>query len=165
VEFRYSAHSKPELGGLQADSGVSFNVSHSHSTALFAFSRRRAVGIDVERERTNIEVSDIATRFFSESEQAVLLGLAKDQQPQAFFACWTRKEAFVKAKGEGLSLPLHQFDVSLIPGQPAEILGTRPHTEERHHWSLWSLDAGPGYAAALVVEGKDVQLVYPLVKA
>src|SRR5215469_4235521 len=71
VELRYSAHSKPELGGLQADSG-----------ALFAFSRRRAVGIDVERERTNIEVCDIATRFFSESEQAVLLGLARDQQPQ-----------------------------------------------------------------------------------
>jgi len=158
VEFRYSAHGKPELSGAQADSGLAFNASHSGSVALFAFVRRRAVGIDVEQLRDDIEVCDIATRFFSESEQASMLRLAKDLQQQAFFACWTRKEAFVKAKGEGLSLPLNDFDVSLIPGQPARILATRPNAQERDHWSMWNLDAGRGFAAAVVVEGQERRL-------
>jgi len=159
VEFRYSAHGKPELSGAQADSGLAFNASHSGSVALFAFVRRRAVGIDVEQLRDDIEVCDIATRFFSESEQASMLRLAKDLQHEAFFAGWTRKEAFVKAKGEGLSLPLHQFDVSLAPGQPPEILATRPDADERQRWLLRDLDAGHGYAAALVVEVNAVRLI------
>ena len=165
LEFQYSAHGKPELRGRQADSEVTFNVSHSDSSAFFAFTLSRAVGIDVEQLRADIEVCEIAKRFFSESEQAALRGLAEHLQHQAFFACWTRKEAFVKAKGEGLSLPLHQFDVSLTPGQPAEILGTRPDAEERHRWSLWDLDAGSGYAAALVVEGNDVRPALQYVEA
>jgi 4'-phosphopantetheinyl transferase len=158
VEFRYSAHGKPQLSSAHADCDLNFNLSHSGSVALFAFSRRRAVGIDVEQIRADIEVNEIADRFFSESEQTSLRALAKNLQHCAFFACWTRKEAFVKAKGEGLSLPLRQFDVSLTPGRPAEILATRPDREERHLWSLWDLDVGPGCAAAVVVEGKDVRI-------
>jgi len=158
LSFRYSAHGKPELENVRMVSRLAFNVSHSGPVALFAFVRDHKVGVDVEQLRTDIATSEIAEQFFSQSEQASLKELPKNLQHQAFFACWTRKEAFVKAKGEGLSLPLHQFDVSLTPAKPAEILGTRPDTEERHRWSLWSLDLGPGHAAALAVEGVGVDL-------
>ncbi len=158
LEFQCSAYGKPELSGKQANSGLMFNVSHSGAVALFAFALRRAVGVDVEQLRPDVELCGIAKEFFSESEQASLLSLQKDLQPSAFFACWTRKEAFVKAKGEGLSLPLNDFDVSLIPGQPARILATRPNAQERDHWSMWNLDAGRGFAAAVVVEGQELRL-------
>ena len=74
-------------------------------------------------------------------------------QRQAFFLCWTRKEAYIKARGEGLSLPLDQFDVSLVPGEPAALLSTHRNPHEAFRWSLQELTPAPGYAAALAVEG------------
>ena len=158
LSFRYSAHGKPELDSARLESRLAFNVSHSGPAALFAFVRDHKVGVDVEQLRTDLATYEIAEQFFSQAEQAALKQIPQHLQHQAFFACWTRKEAFVKAKGEGLSLPLDQFDVSLTPAQPAEILGTRPDTEERHRWSLWSLDVDPGHAAALAVDGNGMHL-------
>jgi 4'-phosphopantetheinyl transferase len=79
-------------------------------------------------------------------------------QCQAFFHCWTRKEAYIKARGEGLSLPLDQFDVSLVPGEPAAVLGIRQDPSEASRWSLQELDPAPGYAAALAVEAHGLHL-------
>ena len=103
---------------------IRFNVSHSHGIALYAVTRGREVGIDLERIRSDLAVAEIAERFFSRREIAMLRTLPIEAQRQAFFRCWTRKEAYIKARGEGLSLPLDQFDVSLAPGEPAAVLGT-----------------------------------------
>jgi 4'-phosphopantetheinyl transferase len=116
------------------------------------------VGIDLERIRLDLAVAEIAERFFSRREVAMLRALSTDVQQQAFFRCWTRKEAYIKARGEGLSLPLDQFDVSLAPGEPAAVLGTQPDPSEASRWSLQELTPAPGYAAALAVKGHSWRL-------
>jgi 4'-phosphopantetheinyl transferase len=104
---------------------LNFNLSHSAGLALYAFARDQEVGVDVERVRFDIEHEQIAERFFSPYERSVLRSLPAEEKAETFFACWTRKEAFIKAHGEGLSLPLDQFDVSLASGEPARLLAGR----------------------------------------
>jgi len=159
VIFRYSEKDKPRLADLFAKSSLQFNLSHSDNVILLGFTLGRDIGVDVEKLRVNFNVLEIAERFFSESERNALAALPLSQHHQAFFNCWTRKEAFVKAVGEGLSLPLDQFDVSLAPGQSAELLATRPDPGEAARWSLWALDAGPGCAAAVVVRGSNLRIL------
>jgi len=131
------------------------NVSHSHELALLAFSYRRELGVDVEYMRTNIEYEDLARHSFSPNEQAVLLALPPEVRQQAFFNCWTRKEAYIKARGMGLSLDLAIFDVSLVPGEPIALLASREDQREVARWRFYELDPGPGYAGALAVEGQE----------
>jgi 4'-phosphopantetheinyl transferase len=130
-----------------------FNVSHSHSLALYAITRAREVGVDVEHIRPEIAQEKIAERFFSPREVTVLRALPTPLQASAFFACWTRKEAFIKAKGDGLTLPLDQFDVSLAPGEPATLLRTAWDPQEAACWALQDLAPAPGYRAAVAVAG------------
>jgi len=111
------------------------------------------VGIDLERIRFDLAVAEIAERFFSRREVAILRTLATDAQRQAFFRYWTRKEAYIKARGEGLSLPLDQFDLSLAPGEPNAGLDTQRDPTEASRWSVQDLSPGPGYVAALAAEG------------
>lgn len=151
--FCYSPMGKPSLDGPHASSHVKFNVSHSEDVAVFAISRDREIGVDVERVRFDVDLDSIAERFFSVAEQQSFMGIPASDKPKAFFNCWTRKEAFVKAKGVGLSLPLDQFDVSLLPGQPARLLATRPDPGEANRWSLMAPDVGAGYAVAIVTQG------------
>lgn len=161
--FGYSDKNKPfldshHLDSRQSDSrhsagGVEFNVSHSGASALLAFARGRAIGVDVEQLRDNFDHEAIARRFFSEQEQHQLAALAPSERYKGFFRCWTRKEAYVKAQGTGLSLPLHQFDVSLKPGDVNALLATRPDGTEATHWSLREVPASDGYVAALCVRG------------
>jgi 4'-phosphopantetheinyl transferase len=151
LSFCYSSHGKPFLAG----NTIRFNMSHSHGVALYAVTRGREVGIDIERIRVDVEVAEIAERFFSRREVAVLRTLPAEVQREAFFNCWTRKEAYIKVRGEGLSLPLDQFDVSLAPGEPAALLDTRPDSSEAARWSLQELTHTPGYVAALAVAGHD----------
>jgi 4'-phosphopantetheinyl transferase len=155
--FHYSSHRKPSVATPTSD--IRFNLSHSGERAVFAFIRGRELGIDVEQIRQDFEAQSIAERFFSSAEREALARIPHGIRHQAFFHCWTRKEAFVKAKGDGLFLPLDQFDVSLVPGQPAQLLDTRPDGEERQRWSLSALEVGDQYAGALVVEGPTVKLV------
>lgn len=155
IRFRYSDRGKPALDGQTCQ--LHFNVSHSENVVLLAFSLGREVGVDVEYMRRNVEIEDLARRFLSESERAGLAELAPEQRRQAFFHCWTRKEAFIKAVGQGLALPLHQFDVSL--DQSARLLATRPDPTEKDRWSLWAIEAGPEYAAALAARGTDLRPV------
>ena len=152
IQFTYSPEGKPEVVPGPAHRQLHFNLSHSGTKLLLAFAWERQVGADVERLRSDIELEQIATRFFSYAEQSALLSLPPAQRTAAFFRCWTRKEAYVKATGKGLSLPLGQFDVSLLPEHPAALLATRPNAQEAEHWLLHGLELGPGYAAAVAVE-------------
>lgn len=153
LTFRYSSHGKPALAWESGGDAIRFNMSHSQEVALYAVTRDREVGIDVEFIHRDLGVEQIAERFFSRRETATLRGLPTPLREHAFFLCWTRKEAYIKARGEGLSLPLDQFDVSLIPGQPAALLSTRPDSSEVLRWSLQELPLASGYVAALALEG------------
>jgi 4'-phosphopantetheinyl transferase len=158
LSFSYSKKEKPALGPAHATSDITFNVSHSGGIALFAFTRRREIGVDVEQVRLDFDVEAIARRFFSAHEQRQLAGLPNEKRFEAFFRCWTRKEAYIKATGEGLSLPLHQFDVSVAADDQEALLSTRPDNSEVALWSLREIPAGPGYVAALCVRGRDWRL-------
>lgn len=152
--FEYGEFGKPRLPNLQAH-GIQFNVSHSGDLILIAIAKGRAVGVDVERIRSDVDLDGVAACFFSLNECTSLALLAGGAKCEGFFACWTRKEAFLKAKGGGLSAPLDQFDVSLLPGQDTCLLETRPDRDEAGRWKLVSLAAPAGYVAALAVEGHD----------
>ena len=158
IAFRYGVHGKPALAGTGDPRGVRFNVSHSHRLALYAFGFDRKVGVDVEYMRPNVDIAGLARRSFSPAEARALAALPATQQREAFFDCWTRKEAYVKARGEGISLGLDRFDVTLGPGQPPALLRLEGNPAEVSRWSMRALDAGEGYKAALVVEGKGWHL-------
>ena len=148
LTFGYSEYGKPVLKG---PCDVRFNVSHTDGLALMAFVRHREIGIDVEKIRPRPDARKLAERFFSDEERRSLENLSGGELQAAFFRCWTRKEAYIKAKGEGLSLPLHQFDVSVAADEPQALLATRPDPSEADRWSVRDLPTRPGYAAALAV--------------
>ena len=152
LEFAYHSRGKPYLVSPTV-TPVAFNVSHSRGLALLAFSPGRELGADLEFIRPEIASDEIASRYFAPSEVAELQSLSPAQRPEAFFLCWTRKEAYIKARGEGLQIPLTSFRVSLTPGQP-EIL----ESADASRWTLRNLSPAPDYAAALVAEGHDWQL-------
>ena len=158
LRFQYSEKEKPSLTAPQSGNPVEFNVSHSGDVALLAFARGRDIGVDVERLRENFDHEAIARRFFSEQEQRQLAALAPADRYHGFFRCWTRKEAYIKAQGTGLSLPLRQFDVSLIPGDLNALLATRPESSEASQWVLRDVSAGEGYVGAVCVQGHDWRL-------
>ena len=159
IRLRYERHGKPALAPESALLGLSFNLSHSDGLALFAITRGRRVGVDVERVREDeLSLTEIARRSFAPREARTLTALPAPARPRAFFACWTRKEAYLKARGDGLMFPLDRFDVSLAPGDPPRLLEVRGEPAESARWSLAALDAPPGYEAALAVEGRGWQL-------
>ena len=153
IKYTVGEYGKP---AIESDLNLDFNLSHSGNHALIAVARDRKVGVDVEHFRDELEIEKIARRFFSEKENAELMRLSADQQRTGFFNCWTRKEAYIKAHGLGLSLPLDSFDVSLAPDEPAVLRTTRPNTQEASRWTLLSLDVGSQYAGAVAVDGKDL---------
>jgi 4'-phosphopantetheinyl transferase len=152
IAFQYSPSGKPSLRDEAGSGGLRFNVSHADGIALYAVTRNRAVGVDIESVRTDIVSERIAERFFSPREIASLRALGPELQHDAFFRCWTRKEAYVKARGTGITTALDQFDVSLAPNEPAAILASREEGAARHRWSLHHLTPGPGYVGAVAVE-------------
>jgi 4'-phosphopantetheinyl transferase len=141
IKFSYNAYGKPETAGVR------FNVSHSEWMALMAISRSRVVGVDIERKNRAFVNDRIPERFFSPAEVQALRALPEGQQTEAFFNCWTRKEAYVKARGLGLSLALDSFDVSLAPGEPARFL------RGAEGWEIEAVSAPEGFAAAVVGSG------------
>jgi len=158
LRFVYNSYGKPALATASDEGALCFNLSHSGGLALYAVARGRQVGIDLERIRAVPEIEQIAQRFFSSREYAAFRSLAAGLRQEAFYSCWTRKEAYIKARGQGLSLPLDQFDVSLVPGEPARLLDVRGDSQDGHHWLLRELEPGPGYVAALAVEGHGWKL-------
>jgi 4'-phosphopantetheinyl transferase len=158
LQFCYSEFGKPALAGEDGQRDLSFNVSHSQDLALIAVTSARRVGVDLEWIRDDVADEGIAERFFASEEVQVLRGLPKGIQAQAFFNCWTRKEAYIKARGEGLSIPLDQFVVTLTPGEPAMLVTTRADPQEARRWKLRELFPAAGFAGALAAEGQDWQL-------
>ncbi len=154
IRFRYEPKGKPVLDKKSGE-GLQFNLSHSEGLALFALTRDREIGVDVERVRRISDSTQIAERFFSLREREELRGLSSPNRIAGFFNCWTRKEAYLKARGEGISKGLDQFCVSLVPGEPARLLTVGWDPKEVERWSMLSLLPAPGYIAALVVEGND----------
>jgi len=160
IGFIYNAYGKPGLSREFDNEPLRFNVAHSHEIAVYAITYGSALGIDVEFIREDLDGLKIAERFFADCEISMLRGLPSGAQTSAFFNCWTRKEAFIKALGEGLSHPLDHFVVSLIPGDPAQLIKTYRDPEAISRWSLVDIALDPGYVAALAVEGSAPVLRY-----
>jgi 4'-phosphopantetheinyl transferase len=158
LRFQYSENEKPSLTSSQSPNPVEFSVSHSGDVALLAFARGRDVGVDVEQLRENFDHAAVARRFFSEQEQHQLAALTPSERYHGFFRCWTRKEAYIKALGSGLSLPLDQFDVSLKPRDLNALLATRPDSVEASRWSLQEVMVREGYVGAVCVRGHGWRL-------
>ncbi len=149
IRFRYTDHGKPELALLSGAEAIRFNVSHSRELALYAVTLNREVGIDVEYVRAGFPVDEIAPQFFSQAENAALAPLAPDERARAFYACWTRKEAYVKADGKGLSMALDKFDVSVDPAAAKFPLHVHGDPIASSEWLIRSLRPGEDYFAAI----------------
>jgi 4'-phosphopantetheinyl transferase len=160
IAFEHNRYGKPVLLDHSTTDRIEFNLSHSAGIALFAFVWNRPIGVDVEHMRDNFNYLKLAARFFSAVEVAALNALPNDERMKGFFLCWTRKEAFIKAHGEGLSLPLDSFDVSLAPGEKACLLATRGELEAADDWTMEDIPLAPDFAGALVVHGKNLRLAY-----
>nr|QEO74508.1 4'-phosphopantetheinyl transferase [uncultured bacterium] len=157
LRFSYTPFGKPDLDDAGNFETLRFNLTHAGDVVLYAVTLGREIGIDVEYMRAGIDYEEIAGHFFSQREVQTLRALPPELRPRAFFNCWTRKEAYIKARGEGLSLPLDEFDVSLSPDEPAALLSARD-PQEVARWSLRELTLAPVYVAALAVEGSDWRL-------
>ena len=152
LDFVSGEHGKPALRDVTGRPSVEFNLSHSDDLALVAVARARAVGVDLERW-SEVEHLELAERFFSPGERDALRALAHAPHlvEAGFFAAWTRKEAYLKATGQGITRGLHHFDVALTPGEPARLLADRLDDAATARWSMIALEPAPGYSAALVV--------------
>ena len=147
----YQAHGKPELGPPWKACGVEFNVSHSHELAVYAFTRGREIGVDVEWIRPMPNAAELLNRFFSPEEVQQWRQMPAERQLPAFFQGWTRKEAWLKAVGSGLSFPLNQFCVTL--DDPARVLSIRGDADEATQWWLESCEPCDGYVATVAMRG------------
>lgn len=149
IEIGIAEHGKPYL---TAHPELRLNLSHSGEYALLAITDGRDVGVDIERMRGQRPTRDIAERFFAPAEVQALLAEPVERQTAAFFAIWSRKESYIKARGEGLGIPLHSFVVSV--GTEATLIDP----EDRDRWRMYALDVPEGYAAALCVEGSACEI-------
>ncbi len=151
VRFRYNKYGKPVLA-QEREGDMRFNLSHAHDKAVFVFTRAAAVGVDVEYTGKELDVEGIAQRFFAVAEYQVLQSLPPAQKRQAFFTAWVRKEAVLKALGQGLSYSLAKVEVTMLPEQPVQILALHDEAQDAAEWSLFALKPGEGYAGALAVK-------------
>ena len=156
LSFSYGLYGKPALDGELRESRLRFNMSHSHELALYGITVDCELGVDVEHVRADFASDEIAHRFFSSLETETLIALPPEERVAAFFRCWTRKEAFIKATGKGLSQQLDDFDVTLAPGVEAELL--RVCEGDVSRWSLRDINVGQDYAAALAVEAPILRI-------
>lgn len=158
LEFQYGQHGKPQLVAPRQMSALSFNVAHSEGIALYAITRSHAIGIDIERVRPLLQITRMAERYFAAEEQAALRNLSVSARQAAFFTCWTRKEAYMKALGRGMSIPLDSFAVSVASADPVRLLHIAGSVEDAARWSLYALTPDSGFVATVAVEGPPMSL-------
>jgi len=152
VELTTAPNGKPALRG---DATLRFNLAHCDDVAAYAFGNDREIGIDIEAVRAIGDADQLAGRFFSDAEQAAYRALPPAQRPLGFFNCWTRKEAFIKAQGDGLGYPLDRFDVSLAPGEAARLLRVGDEAGDACGWRLMSFAPAPGFVGAVVTQDRE----------
>ena len=150
--FSYTKYGKPVLADASDDFAIDFNVSHSGGLALCAIARDREIGVDIESIRPFKNMEGIVMSMFSKQEKEVFSALPEYMKQEAFFNCWTRKEAYTKAVGRGLSYPLDKFSVSMMPGEPARLLEVEGEQNEECRWALKEISPAPGYVAAVAAE-------------
>jgi len=155
LKFTYSRLGKPIL--FHPAARLTFNLSHSGMLATYAFTLDCDLGVDIEQIHHLPDQLGLAREFFSPGEYLDLQATRRDQTDEAFFNCWVRKEAYIKAKGTGLQLALHGFRVSLRPGESARLL--EANDDDPRAWSMHEFDPATGYAGAVVYRGRRRQLV------
>jgi 4'-phosphopantetheinyl transferase len=156
LRFTYDRFGKPGLGGEAHAVSVRFSVSHSVGLGLFGFVRRHRIGVDLEHIRAGIDIENLAKNHFSRNEFQKLRSLPPDRQVESFFCCWTRKEAYLKGRGEDMSYGLDDFEVSVSPGEPVAILRANDDPDVSRRWTLEHLTPEPGYPGAAAVETNNV---------
>lgn len=158
IHFVYQASGKPELAVQQNPRGLQFNISHSAGLALIAMSVGQRIGVDVEKIRPDVNMTTLTGRVFSPRERVGLSTLPDHLRVPAFFACWTRKESFLKAMGDGLSFPLSDFSVTTHPDLDPALEEIRGNAEAQKQWFLADLSVADGYRATVAVEGAVYRL-------
>lgn len=158
LSFSYSTNGKPELSGESAKAGLHFNLAHSEDLALVAVTRIGVVGVDVEEVRPIKEVDALVARFFSQRENEAFQKVPEAQKPAAFFNLWTRKEALLKATGEGITKSLNLVEVSFLPGEPARLLAIAGNVAQAEQWSLRELLPAVGFTGAVAIQAQDIAI-------
>ena len=155
ISIEYVKNGKPHH-----NSNLEFNVSHSRDMAVIGFTYDTILGIDIEFIHRKIEFHQIARRFFSTNESDIVINAPRESMHQYFYNCWTRKEAFIKALGDGLSFPLDQFEVTCAPDEVPKLMSTKWDETEVEKWSLWAFEKSKDYVGALAIQGPEKQLIY-----
>lgn len=153
LDFTYSKHGKPSLVGHQLE----FNLSHSEDYALYAIHPTAQVGIDIESKQRDLEFDSMAQRFFSANESKLIKSLSGTEQRQAFYSCWTRKEALLKAIGKGLSFPLKDCEVVIAADETPRVIAIAGSENDPNEWSLYNLELLPDFAAAVAIKTNDTE--------
>lgn len=152
-QFGYNQYGKPYLTD---NDWLRFNVSHSGDKILYGFTQNRELGVDIEYVKPFENAHQIVERFFSDHEKNQFRSVPDHMKNRAFLNCWTRKEAYIKALGKGMSLPLDEFSVYFMPDEPACLLETKHDIREKDRWTLQEIKVGEGYVAAVTVEGRNL---------
>jgi 4'-phosphopantetheinyl transferase len=156
IKYMRTEYGKPYLELGKEDAGLEFNLSHSGEAVMIAITKGNPIGVDVEQVKPLPDLDQVARNYFSAAEQADLFSLEGPARIEGFYRCWTRKEALIKASGEGLSMPLDSFQVSLLPGTPPELV----KSVNSSTWMLLNIEPAPGYAAAAAAPVKYLQASY-----
>lgn len=157
LNFAYGSYGKPELAATH-QSNIQFSVSHSGTLGLIALTLDAPVGVDIEECNRSVKMIRLAERFFAESETDELVNLPLDKQRSGFYRGWTCKEAYMKATGLGMSMPLSSFRVAIDPDRPASLLHVEDQPDEIHRWMIEAIDVDPEYAAAVMVARPGCQV-------
>jgi 4'-phosphopantetheinyl transferase len=158
IRFKYLKGGKPQLAVEQNPDTLQFNISHSAGVALIAVGCKHRLGVDIEKIRSEVDTLALAQRFFSVREREGLRAFSDSLRTSAFFACWTRKEAFLKATGDGLSFSLSDFSVTTHPDHDPTVEDIKGNKNAGTKWSLADIFVGDGYCAALAVEANATRI-------
>jgi len=158
LDFVYSPQGKPALDLKSGGAGLHFNLTDTEDLVLFVVTHIGPVGVDVESIRPVKEMGDLVARFFSQRENELFQKVSPDKKPTAFFNLWTRKEALLKATGEGITRSLNLVEVSFLPDEPACVLAISGDLEKAASWSLHALSPAPGFVGAVAIQARNTSL-------